>query len=139
MLSSGPVPLAFSRGRTNSSFLLKQPNSLEVDTSSLRKTRSEENMGKRAPRIVIGKTLTSKTPVRLELCREPRRGVAPGTGVQRTASRTGEGVSLSGCTFVLIMSRSPGPELVKQSAEESSSAEIDLKLEMAGLAWPLVV
>ena len=133
MLSSGPVPLAFSRGRTNSSFLLKQPNSLEVDTSSLRKTRSEENMGKRAPRIVIGKTLTSKTPVRLELCREPRRGV------QRTASRTGEGVSLSGCTFVLIMSRSPGPELVKQSAEESSSAEIDLKLEMAGLAWPLVV
>lgn len=65
-------PLALLRGRTNSTFLLKQPNSLEVDTSSLRKTRSEENMRQVAPRIIIGKKLISQTYH--ELCREPRRG-----------------------------------------------------------------
>ena len=65
-------PLALLRGRTNSTFLLKQPNSLEVDTSSLRKTRSEENMRQVAPRIIIGKKLISQTCH--ELCREPGRG-----------------------------------------------------------------
>ena len=41
--------------RTNSTLLLKQPNSLEVDRAALRKTRSEENMGSVAPKIIIGK------------------------------------------------------------------------------------
>ena len=40
--------------RTNSTLLLKQPNSLEVDRAALRKTRSEENMGSVAPKIIIG-------------------------------------------------------------------------------------
>ena len=46
----GQIPL----GRTNSTLLLKQPNSLEVDRAALRKTRSEENMGSVAPKIIIG-------------------------------------------------------------------------------------
>ena len=40
---------------------------------------------------------------------------------------------------VRARSASSGAELVKQSAEESSSAEIDPSLEMDGLVWPLVV
>ena len=52
---SGPglIPLGLDK-RTNSTLLLKQPNSLEVDRAALRKTRSEENMGSVAPRIIIG-------------------------------------------------------------------------------------
>ena len=42
--------------RTNSTFLLKQPNSFEVDRSQLRKTKSAENMF-RAPTIVIDQVL----------------------------------------------------------------------------------
>ena len=47
------------QGRTNSTVLLKQPNSLEVDRAALRKTKSEENMGCVAPKIIIGKLLTT--------------------------------------------------------------------------------
>ena len=42
------------QGRTNSTVLLKQPNSLEVDRAELRKTKSAEHMGLLAPTIIIG-------------------------------------------------------------------------------------
>ena len=50
----GQTPLGRDK-RTNSTLLLKQPNSLEVDRAALRKTKSEENMGCVAPKIIIGK------------------------------------------------------------------------------------
>ena len=46
--------LWYNQGRTNSTFLLKQPNSLEVDRGELRKTKSDEFMGFVAPKIIIG-------------------------------------------------------------------------------------
>ena len=55
----GQIPL----GRTNSTLLLKQPNSLEVDRATLRKTKSEENMGYVAPKIIIGKLTTNTNNV----------------------------------------------------------------------------
>jgi hypothetical protein len=48
---------SLDKARTNSTFLLKQPNSIEVDSSQLRKTKSAENMFA-APTIVIDKVLT---------------------------------------------------------------------------------
>lgn len=66
-MSSGPAVLGLHRGRTNSTFLLKQPNSLEVDCAALRKTRSEENMGQLAPRIVIGE-VTRHTVTQYDGC-----------------------------------------------------------------------
>lgn len=45
---------SLDRAKTNSTFLLKQPNSIEVDRSELRKTKSAENMFG-APTIVIDK------------------------------------------------------------------------------------
>ena len=49
--------------RTSSTLLLKQPNSLEVDRATLRKTKSEENMGYVAPKIIIGKLTTNTNNV----------------------------------------------------------------------------
>jgi len=45
---------SLDRAKTNSTFLLKQPNSIEVDRSELRKTQSAENVFT-APTIVIDK------------------------------------------------------------------------------------
>jgi len=53
----------YNQGRTNSTVLFKQPNSLEVDRAQLRKTRSAEYMGLVAPTIIIENVSTSATPV----------------------------------------------------------------------------
>ena len=62
MFWPGQIPLARDK-RTSSTLLLKQPNSLEVDGAALRKTRSEENIGSLAPRIIIGKLTINNTVV----------------------------------------------------------------------------
>ena len=61
ILWCGQTPLGRDK-RTNSTLLLKQPNSLEVDRAALRKTKSEENMGSVAPKIIIGNLATSHQP-----------------------------------------------------------------------------
>ena len=44
----------YNQGRTNSTVLFKQPNSIEIDRAQLRKTRSAEFMEILTPTIVIG-------------------------------------------------------------------------------------
>ena len=64
---SSQIPLGKDK-RTSSTLLLKQPNSLEVDRAALRKTRSEENMGYVAPKIIIGNLPTTTTVVTCYCC-----------------------------------------------------------------------